>query len=320
MKKNKYGPSLLPVVFCLLTILLVIAFAGCKPAANDKDEEGTAEKEVEARTPVNITRISTEAVSETLELNASSLFLKKYPVKANAVGYIENITVNIGDEVSADQLLFTIKTKEASAFESPDLIRDSTLKFSGLIKIRAQKNGVISTLNHQKGDYVQDGDQLGIISESSSLVFLLDVPFELHPYVKLNSQCAILLPDSTEIAGQITSVLPDMDAVSQTQSFVVKPRTEKKLPENLISKIRIFKNTKPNARVLPKAALLSNETQTDFWVMKLLNDSTAVKIQVTKGMETKNKIEILKPAFSDSDRILLNGQYGLGDTAKVLIQ
>ncbi len=30
--------------------------------------------------------------------------------------------------------------------------------------------------------------------------------------------------------------------------------------------------------VLPKQAVLGNETQTEFWVMKLINDSTAVKV------------------------------------------
>ena len=51
--------------------------------------------------------------------------------------------------------------------------------------------------------------------------------------------------------------------------------------------------------------------------MKLINDSTAVKIFVKQGTETKTKIEILEPEFSESDKIILNGNYGLADTAKV---
>ena len=53
--------------------------------------------------------------------------------------------------------------------------------------------------------------------------------------------------------------------------------------------------------------------------MKLINDSTAVKVLVKKGIETIDKIEITAPVFSLSDRIILTGNYGLADTAKVQI-
>ena len=108
-----------------------------------------------------------------------------------------------------------------------------------------------------------------------------------------------------------------MNPISQTQSFVVKPLTNSKLPENLIAQIRIIKSTKTKANVLPRTAMLSDETQTKFWVMKLINDSIAVKISVKKGVEAKEMIEIIDPVFSESDRIILNGNFGLADTVKV---
>ena len=53
--------------------------------------------------------------------------------------------------------------------------------------------------------------------------------------------------------------------------------------------------------------------------MKLTDSSTAVKVPVTKGMETSDRIEILTPEFSVSDKFLLTGNYGLADTAKIKI-
>jgi uncharacterized NAD(P)/FAD-binding protein YdhS len=64
---------------------------------------------------------------------------------------------------------------------------------------------------------------------------------------------------------------------------------------------------------------LANETQTDFWVMKLINDTTAIKVPVQKGIETKNQVEILSPKFGPADKIVVTGNYGLADTAKVKI-
>lgn len=51
--------------------------------------------------------------------------------------------------------------------------------------------------------------------------------------------------------------------------------------------------------------------------MKLINDSTAVRVPVKKGIESGNKVEILQPEFSGTERIIITGNYGLEDTAKV---
>ncbi|MCW3086423.1 MAG: HlyD family efflux transporter periplasmic adaptor subunit [Bacteroidetes bacterium] len=303
----------------LLGALLLIVFSvltGCHPAPTGEEEDTAPE----AKTPVRITSVSIKSMDESIELRATSQFQKKVSVKANATGYIDNVSISIGDDVTLGQLLFTIKTKEANAIENPKVINDTSLNFSGLLKIKAQKTGIITLLEHQKGDYVQDGDELGIISEANSLIFILDVPFELHRYIKPGMPCTILFPDNTTTKGTIRSSLPTVDAVSQTQSFVITLNGGASLPENLIVKVHIVKSTKEKAQVLPKTALLADETQTQFWVMKLINDSTAVKIPVQKGIETDTEIEITDPQFSNSDRIIYNGNYGLADTAKIFIQ
>ena len=65
--------------------------------------------------------------------------------------------------------------------------------------------------------------------------------------------------------------------------------------------------------------MLTDETQSQFWVMRLLNDSTAVKVPVTVGTQEKENVEIKKPLFSARDKILLSGNFGLDDTAAVKI-
>jgi hypothetical protein len=167
---------------------------------------------------------------------------------------------------------------------------------------------------------VQEGDELATISEVASLVYLLQVSFEMRGFVHKNMVCEIILPDNNLIKGTIIANMPVMDIASQTESFVVKPDVSEKQTENLIVRVKIIKTSKKQAAVLPKAAVLANEEQSEFWVMKLINDSTAIKIPIFKGIETSDKVEILKPVFNKTDRILLSGNYGLPDTARVLIQ
>jgi hypothetical protein len=117
----------------------------------------------------------------------------------------------------------------------------------------------------------------------------------------------------------ITGKLPEMDMQSQTVRYVVKPASTDKLPGNLIASIPIVKSSSEKALVLPKPAVLGDETQTKFWVMKLINDSTAVKIEVSKGFENNEEVEITSPEFLPTDRIILTGSYGLPDTARITI-
>jgi multidrug efflux pump subunit AcrA (membrane-fusion protein) len=289
-----------------------IIFQSC---GNSSEE---AEKQEEPKTPVELTSINIEAISESIELNAVSM-CKKNIIRANAAGLISKVEINLGDNVAAGQLVFGIKTKEASALEK-STVGDSSLLFQGLIKVIAPKAGIVSNISHQKGDYIQEGDELAIVSEKNSLQFLLEVPFENRKYVFLNKDCEIVLPDNTVIKGSISSLLPTMDSQSQTENYIIKPATTEKLPENLVVRVRIVKNVKSKAIVLPKQAILTNEIQTEFWIMKLLNDTIAVKVPVKKGIESFDRVEILEPTFEKTDRIILTGNYGLADTALVSIK
>ena len=297
----------------LIIILFSIILVNCKNNNENPDEET-----VNVTTPVTVTKIQSTSISEKINMNAVSTFQKKSMVKSNINGYIEKVFVNIGDYVEAGTVIFILKTKEAEALNSYNK-NDSTFKFKGELAIKAPTSGVISEVTKQLNDYVSDGDQLCIVAEQSSFVFLLSVPFELNKYVITGTSCDLLLPDSTSVKGTIISKLSTVDAVSQTQSYIIKPQTNRLLPENLLATVQIIKSTKQNTQVVDKDCVLSDETMDKFWVMKLINDSTALKISIKKGITTDTKIEILSPQFSVDDRLISSGNYGLPDTAFIKI-
>jgi len=305
----------------LISFGVVGLFAGllaittsCKQQA-----EQAAEEAIKAKTPVTVTEVKNEPMAEILELNAHSSFLKKNSVKATVTGHIESIDLNPGDVVEKGQILLTIKTKESAAMDGY-IPADTSMRFKGIIKVKAPKSGVVSSVLHQNGDNVMEGDELVVIAEQSSMVFLLEVPYELNQVVSKTKSCKILLSDNREFEGTVSSRLPVMDAQSQTVSYILHLNSKVVLPENLIAKVRIVKTAKNNAMVLPKEAVLANETQSEFWVMKLVNDTMAVKIGIKKGLENTEKVEITSPSFLKTDRFLLTGNYGLPDTAIVKIQ
>jgi multidrug efflux pump subunit AcrA (membrane-fusion protein) len=313
--KNPIIPYLRTASFYFI-LGIVVLLASCKGG-----EEKTADDDaaVKSQTPVTVTSVNDSSMVDYIDLNATSSFLQKSFVKANANGYLQKVNAQLGHFVNKGEVLFTVKTKEAQSIGNSINILDTTFKFSGENKIKASEHGYITQLSHQTGDYVQDGEQLAVISDRSSFVFLLQLPYELRAYVKDGQNVQLTLPDGSKMSGTATSSMPSVDTVSQTQSIVINVNSNKPIPENLVAKARIVKSAKNNTASLPKTAILSNETQTEFWVMKLINTTTAIKVPVKKGIETGDRVEILSPKFSGQDKIVVSGNYGLADTAKVKI-
>ncbi|TSA35565.1 MAG: hypothetical protein D4R64_09325 [Porphyromonadaceae bacterium] len=291
-------------------IIGIIVVTGCKQAAVN------SEKIARSRIPVTVSAIRIGQMITYIELSATSAFLFKADIKAPCTGYVDNMLINQGDAVEKNQLLFTIKTKEASAIQDDSL---NNLKFSGIVNVKAANTGLIASIGHPKGDYVAEGDQLCQIIVPESLVFILDVPFELSGSLRLSTPCEIALPDNQVIKGIIKSRFPSMASSSQTERFIVRLAEPKNLPENLVGKIRIVKESVKDAASLPKSCILTNETMQSFWVMKLINDSIAVKVIITTGISEEEYVQITRPVFKASDLFLTSGNYGLGDTVSVKV-
>lgn len=302
--KRLISINIIAVLACL------IIFAGCNQTP------GRFEEVAHSGIPVTVSPVRVGQMVNYIELSATSAFLFKATIKTPATGYLEDILINQGDEVERDQSLFTIRTKEAAA-----ILPDSSNKmaFSGIVKVKSASAGLISSIDHSKGDYVAEGEQLCQVALPESFAFILDVPFELSVFVKLNKSCEIVLPDSQKLSGTIKARFPSMSVNSQTERFIVKLGKPVILPENLSGKIRIVKESVKSAISLPKSCILTDETMQQFWVMKLINDSVAVKVPVIRGIIEDEYVQIIKPEFKIPDLFLASGNYGLGDTVYVKV-
>ena len=306
----------LPKGVGLILLLFLTIPSGCKQEDTTNDDAVTTE----THTPVTVTSINYDPIEEFIELNATSAFLQKSYVKSNLTGYVKKVNIKLGAFVNNGQTLFVLKTKEAEAIGNSVNHLNPEFKFSGVNTIPANIHGFIAELNHQEGDYVQDGEQLAVISDSKSFVFIMNVPYEYRPYVSIGKQVEVTLPDHEHLQGTVQSVMPMIDSLSQTQSVALRVNLPHTIPQNLVAKVKIVRVSKVTASSLPKKAILSNETLSEFWVMKMINDTTAIKVPVKTGIETGERIEIVSPNFSPQDKILLSGNYGLPDTALVIVQ
>ena len=297
--------------------LLLISIIGIFLISCKKNNE--VEEAINVTVPVTLTTIDTSGVSSYSDLNATATYLVKTIIKANATGYLTAVNVASNDFVTSGKVLFTLKTREAKVLGNTINKIDPTLNFGAAIPVYATSNGYVNSVNVQQGNYVQDGDVLATINDANSFAIVLSLPYELKKYVKIGTTLDAILPDGTVIKTSVQKFMPSVDATSQTQNVILKVIGKRDIPENLILKVRVPKATNAKAISLPKEAVLSNETETEYWIMKLINGDTAVKIPIKKGIETADKVEIIRPILTSKDRILLTGNYGVADTIKVKV-
>jgi len=274
------------------------------------------EKTIRTIVPVTTTTPRTGKMTEYSELMATSAFLVKTVIKSPVTGYVEKCSVSPGDKVLKNQVLFQLRTKEAAALQHDSL---GAMNITGVVNMKATLDGVVASIDHPQGDYVLEGDALSTLVVPGSLVFLLEVPFEMKSMIRVGQECNLILPDNRQVNALVKSVLPSMSGASQTQRMVLQPRSIVDIPENLMAKVRIVQAIKNSAVILPKSCILNDEIMKNFWVMKLISDSVAVKIPVETGINGTDSIEVVSPVFVATDRILNSGNYGLGDTAIVRI-
>jgi biotin carboxyl carrier protein len=288
-------------------ILLILLFSGCNKT-REKEVVTTPKAIVEAVT------FKSGSISEDINFQAQSGYQIKNIVLAPIDCYVQKAFVKPGDRVQTGQVLFEIVTKERKATEH---LQDTIFSNFGVIQIKANSTGFVSSVVTQTGDFVSAGNKMCEISNVSSLVFTLQVPFEYNNLIKTGATCQIALPDGNNLQGTVKSELGQMNLDGQTRQYVVKPSTSLFIPENLVATVNITTQKTASAQIVPVRCILSDEMMQNFWVMKLVNDSTAVKIHVKTGLKNNDEVEILEPAFTISDRILSEGNYGLPDTALV---
>lgn len=304
-----------------LTLLAVLAACGAKTPADAAAPGGADEPAVKPRAVVTVGTLKTDTLTDVLRLSAVSAYPAKDVLRATTTGYVLAPVPVPGQRVAAGQTVFRLQTKESRVLHLDKLTGDPRLRFSGILAIKSGRAGVLATVDKLAGDYVQDGEQLALTYDKSRFGFILDVPVTQLRFVHPGQACRILLPDGRTLTGRVAEVLATADVSIQTQRYTVRPTggAVPELPENLAVQVELARTAPHRARTLPRGAVLTDETQTQFWVMRLLNDSVAVKVPVTVGAQQRERVEIKQPAFDPKDRILLTGNFGLDDTAAVKV-
>jgi len=265
---------------------------------------------------VKVSPLTLGDIQDDVAFNGTSVYLKKNPVVAPISGYITKAGVKYGDEVRKDQPLFEIQTREGKALQGGG----DRVSGLGTVTVFASSDGFIDDISvSEPGVFVAEGSPLCSILNNNDLMIRVSVPYEYNKVVAVGRKCSILLADNTVVRGSVTRILPVVDGASQTQAVLIRPETGRSLPENLNVMVRFVSERHRQVFLVPKSSLMTDEIQSEFWVMRVENDSIAVAIPVTRGIENDSIVEIMSQRLNVNDMIIYEGAYGLPDSTVIEI-
>jgi biotin carboxyl carrier protein len=290
----------------IIALLLILAYS-C-------GQKSTTEREVIPVVSVITESVASGNIDNQISFSGKSVYLKKNLVVSPIAGYIVKAEAGFGDQVRRDVVLYEIQTKESKALQAENTVPDSF----GFIKVVAPSGGFINEIAvNETGGFVAEGATLCTIVDNEDIMVQLNVPFEYNSMIKPGKNCKILLPDNSVLNGVVYKVLQVVDEANQTQSVLIKPNRQRQLPENLNMTIQFVKESHLNTNLVSRTSLMTNETQSEFWVMKIINDTLAVKIPVIKGFENDTVSEVSSPLLKINDLVISVGAYGLPDSTVV---
>jgi hypothetical protein len=263
---------------------------------------------------VKVSPLTKGDIVREVSFNGTSVYLRKNLVVSPIAGYVSQVYVKYGEEVQKGQPLFEIQTRESKALQEGD---DHSADFGALV-VNASSDGFIDDLaSSEPGVYVAEASPLCSILNNNDLMIKANVPFEYNKIVTVGQRCTILLSDNSDINGSVSRILPVVDQASQTQEALIKPETGRVLPQNLNMMIKFVSARHRQAFLVSKSSLMTDETQSEFWIMRVENDSIAIKVPVTRGIAKDSIVEILSPQLDVNDLIIYEGAYGLPDSTVI---
>ena len=273
------------------------------------------------KAPINVqvAEVQQNDIKEYLTFNGITQFQQKENIRSNVTGYVSWTKYKIGDHIRTGQTFATVRTKEQDALKEAVKIDSTLSKFVKPQSIQSNATGVITILNVTTNDYLAEGDILATVVQPKSLVVQVNVPYEYKDYVSIGSSCEIVLQNEKSISTKITGTLPTIDPVAQSQSFLIALPNED-IPENLNVQVRMVYREDTKAMTVPKSALQTNELLTEYWVLKLTNDSVAIKHSVTPKLKNDSLVQIESNELHIGDKVITTGGYQMQDSTIISVQ
>jgi RND family efflux transporter MFP subunit len=311
-----------------------LAVAACRKGEDPAERADKRPAPESVAVPVRVAPITRAALSRVVSAPGQTNALTQQKVRAPFAGTLLELRVVDGDTVRRGQDVGVIVSRDSEAAlsgarqmvrgastpeEKADADRALALAERNLIRttIHAEADGAVISHAAAAGDRVSEDQELLTIAERSSLVFVANAAQSDLPAVRPGQSVSVELAGRPRpIAGVVHDVLPAANPGDFTAPIRVDLRESAPgMAIGLFGTARITVESREAATV-PDAAIVRDDVSGVARVA-LVRDGKAHWVDVVTGLRGAAGTEIVSPPLSPSDSVVVSGQVGLPEGARV---
>jgi membrane fusion protein (multidrug efflux system) len=332
-----------------------VAVAFCLTGCRKGDAKDAKKDTKDEALPVEVAAIARGGIEATLKSSTHLEAEEEVKVYARTANRVTELLVEEGDEVKKDQVLLRLdndiqKTaygkaqsslekarqefeREKALFEQKLIseqvfnnskfeVRQLELAFEdaqrGLeyTEVRAPIAGRISQRMVKYGDLVNLNQHLFDIVDFNSMVARIYVPEKSLPELRLDQPARVTATPfgAQEFKGYLKRIAPIVESKTGTVKVTIGFKEIGQLQPGMYVDVELITAKRPDAILISKRALLYDGELT--YVFRLLPERKVERVMVEPKIADKLNVEPMS-GFKEGDQIVVAGQTGLKDGAKV---
>jgi multidrug efflux pump subunit AcrA (membrane-fusion protein) len=317
-----------------LLLFALASAAGCHKA---EEPAKTAEAAPDAPSPVHVAPISRRTLTELVSGPGHTAALTQQKVRAPFAGTLVELRVADGDMVHRGQPIGAVVSRESDAALSgaremlreaqtpaqrADAERAVALAERNLVRraLVASADGPVLSHAAASGDRVSEDQEVLTIEDSSSIVFVADVPQGDLSRVRPGQRAVVDLGGGrTESAGTVHGILPSANPADFTGGVRIDFPGAARLPLGLFGSARIVVGERRDALVVPDAAVLRDDVS-GVSRTAVVAGNKLHWIQVTPGLRQDGFTEISGAGVPAEGQAVVSGMIGLPEGKSVAVQ
>lgn len=322
------------------------------------DEQIEDEQEVAAPVPVEVATLTLGPLENALRFSANLEAETQVQVLARAPGQVIKVLVEEGDKVELNQVLLRLesaeqfsvlkRTRTELAQGQRRFDKQEKLQKAGVISdddrelaefdlkrlriansdairnlsytvVRASVAGTVTRRQVKLGDFVNPNQHLFDITDFDTIVAKVFIPEKDIITVKVGQVVRLFSPSDPESGRKaiVQRIAPIVDPRTGTAKVTINIPDTKSLKPGAFVSVEIVTAENSNAVLLPRKALVYDNDEP--FAFKLSADKKHVeRVRVVPRLEGKSFIEATT-GFSVGDRVVIAGQVGLKDKARVAV-
>jgi membrane fusion protein (multidrug efflux system) len=337
----------------IVAVVVLVCLTACRKGSID--DQGQKKDHKDQAVPVEVASISRGEIEATIKTSTHLEAEEEVKVFARTANRVTELLVEEGDVVKKDQVLLRLENgiqktahgkaqvkldKARQEFErqkalfgqklvSEQVFNDAQFELKQLqlaledaqreleyTEVRAPISGTISLRLVKLGDLVNLNQQLFDIVDFDSIVARMHVPEKDLSPVRLDLQARVTASalGNQEFRGHVKRIAPVVDAKTGLVKVTIGFKEIGPLRPGMYVEIELITDKRSDALLITKRALVHDEELK--YVFRLLPERKVERVVVKEKIADKLNVEPVT-GFKEGDQIVVAGQTGLKDGAKV---